>query len=60
MIVDTLVIVATELAHDPLLKTITEAADEGTVAQMPTCALPSVQIADNEALCEVRCCIFVK
>jgi AcrR family transcriptional regulator len=34
MIVDTLVIVATELAHDPLLKTITEAADEGTVAQM--------------------------
>jgi AcrR family transcriptional regulator len=34
MIVDTLVIVATELAHDPLLKTISEAADEGTVAQM--------------------------
>ena len=33
-IVDTLVIVATELAHDPLLKTISEAADEGTVDQM--------------------------
>ncbi len=34
MIVDSLVIVATELTHDPLLKTISEAADEGTVAQM--------------------------
>ncbi|MFZ3269425.1 MAG: TetR/AcrR family transcriptional regulator [Mycobacterium sp.] len=34
MIVETLVIVATKLAHDPLLKTITDAADEGTVAQM--------------------------
>ena len=34
MIVETLVIVATELAHDPLLKTISDAADEGTVAQM--------------------------
>lgn len=34
MIVDILVIVATELAHDPLLKTIADAADEGTVAQM--------------------------
>ncbi len=34
MIVDTLVIVATELAQDPLLKTISDAADEGTVAQM--------------------------
>lgn len=36
MIVDALVIVATELAHDPLLKTISDAADEGTVAQMLT------------------------
>jgi AcrR family transcriptional regulator len=36
MIVNALVIVATELAHDPLLKTISEAADEGTVAQMLT------------------------
>jgi AcrR family transcriptional regulator len=34
VIVDTLVIVATELAHDPLLKTISEAADEGSIAQM--------------------------
>jgi AcrR family transcriptional regulator len=34
MIVETLVVVATELAHDPLLKTISDAADEGTVAQM--------------------------
>lgn len=34
MIVEILVIVATELAHDPLLKTIAEAADEGTVARM--------------------------
>ena len=34
MIVDTLVIVATELANDPLLKTISEASTEGTLAQM--------------------------
>lgn len=34
MIVETLVIVATELAHDPLLRTISDATDEGTVAQM--------------------------
>ncbi|UMB69582.1 TetR/AcrR family transcriptional regulator [Mycobacterium paraterrae] len=33
-VVEILVIVATELAHDPLLRTISEAADEGTVAQM--------------------------
>jgi AcrR family transcriptional regulator len=36
MIVDILVIVATELAHDPLLKSISDATDEGTVAQMLT------------------------
>lgn len=45
-IVDTLVIVATELAHDPLLKTISEAADEGTVAQMLANSAAVRQLAD--------------
>jgi len=54
MIVDTLVIVATELAHDPLLKTIAEAADEGTVAQMlansstvTALAEPRIKLVEN-------------
>jgi AcrR family transcriptional regulator len=34
LIVATMVIVATELAHDPLLETISEASDEGTIAHM--------------------------
>jgi AcrR family transcriptional regulator len=46
MIVDTLVIVATDLAHDPLLKTISEAADEGTIAQMLTNSTAVRQLAE--------------
>ena len=34
MLVATMVIVATELAHDPLLETISEASEDGTIAHM--------------------------
>jgi AcrR family transcriptional regulator len=47
MIVATLVIVATELAHDPLLKTISEASDEGTIAHMLANSTTVRQLAER-------------
>ncbi|OBK35651.1 TetR family transcriptional regulator [Mycobacterium sp. 1245111.1] len=46
MIVDALVIVATELAQDPLLKTISDASDEGTIAQMLARSATVAQLAE--------------
>jgi AcrR family transcriptional regulator len=46
MIVDGLVIVATELAQDPLLKTISDASDEGTIAQMLARSATVTQLAE--------------
>ena len=46
MIAGSLTIVATELAQDPLLKTIVEASNDGTVAQM-LAKVPSSQSWPN-------------
>lgn len=46
MIVEILVVVATELAHDPLLKTISEAADKGTVARMLASSTTVTRLAE--------------
>ena len=46
VVVDGLVIVATELAQDPLLKTISDASDEGTVAQMLARSATVAQVAE--------------
>jgi AcrR family transcriptional regulator len=46
IVVDGLVIVATELAQDPLLKTISDASDEGIVAQMLARSAAVAQVAE--------------
>lgn len=55
--VEALVIVATELIHDPLLKTMSEQADEGLVARMvadnpglPALVVAMLEIADADQI----------